>query len=70
MVPPFSSSLLLSIASPSSISSSGGAVRVGRVVRGKSGSICTSLCLLRRVLSNEWQYHGVNMCENRHYGML
>ena len=33
-------------------------VRVGR------GSICTSLCLLRRELSNEWHYHGVSMCED------
>ena len=39
-------------------------VRVGRVVRVESGSICTSLCLLRRELSNEWQYHGVSMCED------
>ena len=39
-------------------------VRVGRVVRGQSSSICTSLCLLRRELSNEWQYHGVSMCED------
>ena len=38
--------------------------RVGRVVRGQSGSICTSLCLLRRELSNERQYHGVSMCED------
>ena len=37
---------------------------MGRVVRGQSGSICTSLCLLRRELSNEWQYHGVSMCED------
>ena len=35
--------------------------RVGRMVMGLNGSICSSLCLLHREHLNEWQYHGVQL---------